>query len=177
MEEESYVSSVFDAAGEERAPVESTRGKRLVNFVVDGLVCLVLYYPAGFLVSAALSRFGADLFAAVDDPVQAWLSALVLLFVIAAGYYTVVEAATGGRSVGKLLTGTIAVRADGKPFAARDAWMRSICRLIPFEPLSALAGRPWHDRLSKTRVMQRIKHALPQDTLLPDSSNTYDIQP
>lgn len=177
MEEEFYVSSVFDAAGEEHAPAEATKGQRLVNFLVDGVVCLALYYPVGFLVSAALSRFGADLFVAVEDPREAWLGALILLSIIAAGYYTVMEAATGGRSIGKLLTGTIAVREDAQPFAARDAWMRSICRLIPFEPFSAIAGRPLHDRLSKTQVVQRIKRALQQETLLLDSSNTYDIRP
>ena len=35
-----------------------------------------------------------------------------------------------------------------------DAFMRSLCRLIPFDPLSAFAGHPWHDELSKTKVIK-----------------------
>ena len=171
-----YVPSVFDAAAAESGPpADATRAQRLVNFLMDGLVCALLWYPVGYLISAMLYRFGADLFSALNEPTAAWITAFVLLLVVAAGYHITVETATRGRSLGKWITGTIAVRDDGEPVTARDAAVRSLLRLIPLDPFSALAGRPWHDRFSKTRVVQRVKSFAPAGRALPDASANYDV--
>ncbi|HEX2627520.1 MAG TPA: RDD family protein, partial [Chitinophagaceae bacterium] len=59
-----------------------------------------------------------------------------------------------GYTIGKLLTGTRAVRNDGKELTWKDAIVRSLCRMIPFEVLSGFAYRPWHDSITKTTVVQ-----------------------
>ena len=51
------------------------------------------------------------------------------------------EAVTGERFVNYLLDW-------------EDAFMRSLFRLIPLDPLSAFSGHPWHDELSKTKVIK-----------------------
>lgn len=175
-EEYNYVPSVFDAvAAVHGAPSEATRSQRFLNFLVDGLACVLLFYPVGSILSAVLYRFGADIFAAVRTPLRAWPAALGLFLLIAGAYYFVVETATRGRSLGKWLTGTEAVREDGGLLASRDVFRRSLLRLIPLDPISGLAGRIWHDRFSKTRVVQRRKTFAPVESQLPDASANYDV--
>ncbi len=59
-----------------------------------------------------------------------------------------------GRSLGKLVTHTVAIQKNGAPLRWRDALTRSLCRVIPFEIFSALAGYPWHDKWTNTRVVK-----------------------
>jgi uncharacterized RDD family membrane protein YckC len=60
----------------------------------------------------------------------------------------------GGRTLGKLITGSKAVREDGTSLTWKDACLRSLSRMVPFEPFSALGGAPWHDRWTKTTVVR-----------------------
>jgi uncharacterized RDD family membrane protein YckC len=56
--------------------------------------------------------------------------------------------------VGKLITGSKVVRHDGTAIDWKDAVVRTLCRFIPFEAFSALGTYPWHDQLSKTKVVK-----------------------
>ena len=65
-----------------------------------------------------------------------------------------------GATVGKWVTRTRVVDERGLPPSWRTAFLRSLARFIPFEPLSLLfAGaddpRGWHDRMPGTRVVLR----------------------
>jgi len=73
-------------------------------------------------------------------------------------YYTLFEYANKGRTPGKIATGTIAVREDGHFLTLKDALLRSLCRFIPFEFISAFGYRCWHDSLSKTLVIRYSIH-------------------
>ncbi len=37
----------------------------------------------------------------------------------------------------------------------KDALLRSLCRLIPFEAFSYFGGNLWHDKLTKTIVIKK----------------------
>jgi uncharacterized RDD family membrane protein YckC len=63
--------------------------------------------------------------------------------------------ATKGRTLGKLITGTAAVKDDGTALTFKDVLLRSVCRLIPFEPISILFGGFWHDTLAHTMVIKK----------------------
>jgi uncharacterized RDD family membrane protein YckC len=61
-----------------------------------------------------------------------------------------------GATVGKLITGTRVVSADGGSARAGQVIGRTFARIIPFEPLSFLVGDTttgWHDSLSGTKVV------------------------
>ncbi|OXG09556.1 RDD family protein [Flavobacterium araucananum] len=62
-----------------------------------------------------------------------------------------------GRSFGKLMTGTIVVDKNGIKPGFDVIFIRTLCRLIPFDPLSFLgkSGRLWHDSLSNTYVVNK----------------------
>jgi uncharacterized RDD family membrane protein YckC len=59
-----------------------------------------------------------------------------------------------GYTLGKFITGTRAIRDDDDELTFKDALLRSLCRIVPLEVFSALAGFPWHDRWTKTKVVK-----------------------
>jgi len=79
----------------------------------------------------------------------------LISFIVIISYYTVLEGATKGRTLGKFVTGTVAVKQDGSAITWKDAFLRSLCRLVPFEPFSALGRMPWHDKWTKTIVIKK----------------------
>ena len=60
------------------------------------------------------------------------------------------------RTPGKLLTGTRVVTETGGAPGLQQCVVRSVVRLVPFEPLSFFGAPPlgWHDRWSRTRVIR-----------------------
>jgi len=73
-----------------------------------------------------------------------------------------IEALFRGKTLGKLVTGTRAVNWDGSPLSPGKAFLRGLCRMVPFEPLSALDKPPfpWHDRWTKTCVIEEKKSVI-----------------
>ncbi len=78
----------------------------------------------------------------------------ILLFLI---YYINLEAFWGGRTIGKLITGTKVVNINGNKINFFQAVGRSIIRLIPIDPISYLHWNGklngMHDRLTRTVVI------------------------
>ena len=76
-------------------------------------------------------------------------------------YYVVLEGLLG-ISIGKLVTGTRVVDGHGRASSLRTAVMRTLCRFIPFEPLSLAFSphdrtRGWHDTRSRTCVVRKSR--------------------
>jgi uncharacterized RDD family membrane protein YckC len=128
---------------------------RFVNHIVDQIVMGLVVNGIKYAV-AILSMGGhyGDYFLLQED-MSALLYGLVLSFGITFCYYTVFETASNGRTIGKMLTGTIAITQDGSPFTFKHALLRTLCRFIPFEPFSAFGYMPWHDSITKTVVVKK----------------------
>jgi uncharacterized RDD family membrane protein YckC len=73
-----------------------------------------------------------------------------MIFVV---LYFLCELGLKGRTIGKFVTGTKAVNIDGSEMDPKTVLIRSLCRIVPFEPFSAFGGHPWHDTWSKTCVI------------------------
>lgn len=110
------------------------KGTRFINALADGLLLGVVNY---FIAKATGSSLG-------------YLVSLVLQFC----YYYFQEK-NGGQTIGKRLTSTKAVMADGSPLTDDAARSRSLWRLIPLvDALSFLfSDVGWHDKYSDTRVV------------------------
>ncbi len=119
----------------------ASTGSRFFNYLID----IVGFYL--HCVSLALFVSGSLI---EDDGLGGYL----LMLVIFVSYYTLFEKFTNGKTPGKFLTGTRAVRSDGSPLTLNNALLRSVSRMVPFEPLSALGGCPWHDNWSNTKVIK-----------------------
>lgn len=139
--------STFDTSIDELVP--ATQGRRFINFVVDQIIGRV-FVVVVFIGLSMASATGADWLANMSTGVDFLLSTGLFLL-----YYFVQEAFFG-RTIGKLITGTVVVNATGGRPSVGQALGRTLARVIPFEPFSALGKppHPWHDSLSKTRVVR-----------------------
>ena len=86
----------------------------------------------------------------------------LFFFVLYTSYMFLLETIFKGKSIGKFVTGTRAVNEDGSFISTRTALLRSLSRIVPFEPFSALGNpaRPWHDRWTHTYVIDEKKSVL-----------------
>lgn len=138
---------------------------RFINYMVDlvaiqviikGVTFGIAYYLMGdnYNDHAFYHKIDLERLSILD--VAAVKSNFLVSFSVTFFYYFIFEAATRGRTLGKILTDTIAITQDGQPFTFRHALIRTLCRFIPFEPFSALlAYLPWHDSISKTAVVKK----------------------
>ena len=139
--------------------VEASVGARFLNFLIDNLLMrFVLSYATSYLVVLILASIAPDF---IDKLTYSdgfnwtlFFFALIVGHVNYILYYTVCETAFKGYTLGKLITGTRAIREDNQPLTFRDALLRSLTRLVPTEPFSAFNGNPWHDTWTKTRVIK-----------------------
>jgi uncharacterized RDD family membrane protein YckC len=69
-------------------------------------------------------------------------------------YYTLCEKLLKGYTLGKLITGTRAIRQDGGELTFRNALLRSLSRCVPFEVFSGFNTLTWHDSWTDTKVIK-----------------------
>lgn len=127
--------------------VQASTTKRFTNFVIDR----IFTFGLSFVFYIALPQ--ETLNAIADNKILDTLISLVLYGLLMG----IIEGVTGGYSLGKWITGTVAVNEDGSKLSFSQAMLRGACRLIPFEPFSAFGQDcyPWHDSLSKTYVIDK----------------------
>ena len=120
--------------------VRAGAGQRFANYIIDYISFII------FLVLMAL---------VLPGEVGYIVFVPFVPYVLYGLYSSTVEALTKGKSLGKLITGTRAVRIDGSPISAGTAFQRGFSRLVPFEAFSALGDgtNPWHDRWTDTYVI------------------------
>jgi uncharacterized RDD family membrane protein YckC len=134
---------------------EASQGKRFANYIVD----LICFYAFVFMGGAALGiiiyYFNPDSTFLQDDdsnPLNGLINRILGLLLYGL-FMSVVEGLFKGRTLGKLITSTVAVKQDGSPITWTGAFRRGFSRAVPFEPFSALGGNPWHDRWTDTKVV------------------------
>ncbi|MEX6690285.1 RDD family protein [Danxiaibacter flavus] len=128
--------------------------QRFANFLIDRIVFCVFLFFLGFIAALVDARQTAIYVEEIKG--NFFLNYLVTCVVLMI-FYTLVEGMCGGRTLGKLITRTRVVREDGAPFGWKDALLRSLCRVVPFEELSAFFGDGfWHDKWTKTKVVKII---------------------
>lgn len=144
--------NILTAIEEENALIPATPAQRFLNFVVD---VAAFYLFALLLLVYALKLFNettVHLLTALDkSPMWIYLI-LPAIYIL---YYLVTEVVTRGSSFGKLITRTRAVNEDGSMLSYKTAFLRSLARVVPFEVLSGLGIRPWHDRWTNTMIIQK----------------------
>jgi len=113
---------------------EINKGTRIINFIID------------IIVIGIISR--------IMETILDFNSLNIVFYTVYVIYYFIFEA-YNGRTIGKLITGTIVVDMDNlKPSVGRIA-LRTILRLNPFDGISYLFGQEQggHDLISKTRLI------------------------
>jgi uncharacterized RDD family membrane protein YckC len=112
-------------------------GKRFANYLIDAVIVYILMFLAGM--GYVILTGSADI-----GKLESYLYGILVMI----GYYTIMESIFG-KTIGKMVTGTRVVHEDFSKPSVSKIFARSLCRLIPFEPLSCLGDRPtgWHDTI------------------------------
>jgi uncharacterized RDD family membrane protein YckC len=139
--------------------VQASQGKRFINYLVD-IICFYLFMFFVGIVIAIISPSALGWLDS-DDPAHNLVDRLVSLVLY--GLFTgAIEAVTKGRSIGKLITGTLAVNEDGSTISTKTAFLRGLCRAVPFDGFSAFGtpSYPWHDRWTRSYVIDKSQSTL-----------------
>lgn len=136
----------------------ASNGQRFLNFLIDNLLMrYALSWPTGYAVGYFLALVAPDFYSdIIYNQGFNYYAVLVMIgyfnFIV---YYTFCEKVFKGYTLGKLITGTRALREDGYELTLRDAFLRSLSRCVPFEALSIWFGNGlWHDTWTKTMVIK-----------------------
>ncbi|WP_291075844.1 MULTISPECIES: RDD family protein [unclassified Empedobacter] len=127
---------------------KTNQGLRLANYLIDGIVYLICTFIIGLILGVVAVMMNFQL--PESNLIYNIIAAIVLVF-----YYFLIESITKGRSLGKFITGTKVVMIDGSTPTTKDYFTRSICRIIPFDVLTFLGENGWHDKISKTTVVNK----------------------
>lgn len=129
-------------------------GKRLANYIIDLISFYVFMYFFSYVIVEISIDLAIMIYGEGDGGFNLMGRLIVLLFYGA--YMGLIEAMFKGRSLGKLITGTIAVNEDGSRISALTAFLRGLSRAVPFNAFSALGSPcyPWHDKWNKTYVVE-----------------------
>jgi len=133
-------------------------GRRLANFLIDSILFYLFFFGIVLVIAVYVqlrSETSAEELEAYLNSGGGTVVSYLFAFVLMLIFYTCMEGITRGKSLGKLITGTVAIREDGSSLTWKDAAMRSLCRLIPFEAFSGFSGNPWHDSMTKTVVVMK----------------------
>lgn len=134
----------------------ASQGTRFANYIIDVILFYVFVFALGTLLGVIM--YSQD--TTVDYESSSFSNSIleyVISMLLLVLYFTLLEGLTKGKTIGKMITGTVAVKEDGSPLTIKEAFLRSLCRIIPFEPLSGLGARPWHDSITKTFVVKKHK--------------------
>lgn len=131
---------------------QASSGKRFANYLID----LISFYVFMYFFSYVLVEVSFDLALLIyGDDGGFNLAGRLITLVFYGMYMGLIEAIFKGRSLGKLITGTVAVNMDGSRISGATALTRGLSRAVPFNAFSALGSPcyPWHDRWTKTWVV------------------------
>jgi len=126
----------------------ASRGQRFANYLIDVIASVFFCFLTGAGLAILVESGGGD-----GNAIFEGLQGYVISYSVIIAYFTLFEGLTRGRTLGKLITGTYAVGMDAKPVTMKQAFQRSLCRIVPFEPFSGF-GTPWHDKWTATTVVK-----------------------
>lgn len=131
-------------------------GTRFANFLIDSIAYYGVLFGLLTVIVIGTNEGNDENFLTTESPGSILLQYLIS-FGSYLGFFTLMEGSSKGKTLGKLITGTRAIQMDGNPITWKDAFMRSLCRVVPFEAFSGFTGFPWHDKWTNTIVTKERK--------------------
>jgi len=134
----------------------ASKSKRFANYFIDRILFYLIFAAVVFIAAIIGELLGSDSilqFLYDLENISPLLDTLItsVAFLI---FYFILESISQ-KTIGKMITQTKVVLEDGTKPTPETIIIRSLCRIIPFEPLSFLGNIPrgWHDTISKTYVV------------------------
>jgi uncharacterized RDD family membrane protein YckC len=132
----------------------ASKGQRFLNFIIDLFIIYVIEISIGttiILIGDLTKSDTASNWVSSLSVVESFFFGLVILF-----FYYLITEMYFFRTFGKYFTKTMVVKHDGSRPNMKSIMIRTLSRLIPFEPFSFLtADRGWHDTSSVTYVVKK----------------------
>lgn len=130
-------------------------GRRIGHYLIDFICFQIIYQAFMFLIGILAIALAKNEIALITINFYGALLGLLLF----PAFYFLFEYKFQ-RTPGKWVTGTIVVNEYGEKLDAETALLRTIIRLVPFEPLSCFSdsNRGWHDKWSNTYVLQKKEY-------------------
>ncbi len=132
---------------------------RFINYIIDfGFAVLIMWILLGIYAVLKYFVLGVEIQESameienMNPILDRVLSILMYAFIM-----FIIEKLSAGRSLGKLITGTGVVKSDGSALTTSDLFRRNLSRAVPFDQLSFLGTKGWHDTWSDTRVVNLKK--------------------
>lgn len=128
----------------------ASSGQRFGTYLIDVIAFYVLAIVLGGLAGLILAAtdggiMGSGMTVAIQ--LISWLGFFA--------YYILMEGSTG-KTIGKYITGTAVVYANGEKPSYWSAFTRTLSRMVPFEAFTGFSssGRMWHDKWTDTYVVK-----------------------
>ena len=140
--------------------VYASQSQRFLNWLIDNLLMRFgLSYLSGMVIGALLGAIAPDFLSKIVYSAGGMSSQLIILGVMISYlnyivYYTLCEKLFKGYTLGKLITGTRAIRQNGQELTLKNALLRSLSRCVPFELFSGFGTLTWHDSWTDTMVIK-----------------------
>lgn len=151
LADDAYLNNHFEYA---------TQGQRFLNYLIDNILMRYgLSYLTGIAIGTLLAVAAPETLDNLADSESNWTIGMLLVGLLVGilnyiVYYTICEKLFRGYTLGKLITGTRAIRQDGNELTFKDALLRSLSRLVPFEVFSGFNTLTWHDSWTDTMVIK-----------------------
>jgi uncharacterized RDD family membrane protein YckC len=134
---------------------KASLGLRFVNNLIDSIILnwvptLLLYFFGQIIFYVGYEDLYNLIVNFTEDNFVLNVLTSVLITVF---YYYLMEFYNNGRTIGKYITGTMAVSLSGE-MSSIQIWKRTLSRLVPFDALSFFGENGWHDSWSDTRVVK-----------------------
>ncbi len=136
----------------------ATKGQRFTNNVIDVILLQAFSYGLAYLffyIGEYTGYYGMHDYWNAMSTFEDYL----IGYIIHTAYFFIMESLTN-KTVGKYITKTKVISQEGNRLTEWKIFIRSLCRLIPFDTFSFLGenGRGWHDSISKTYVVDIAKY-------------------
>lgn len=136
----------------------ASTGQRFLNNIIDTIAFYILVTIVFGIGGAALFASGTINDLSTDEQVNDSLGGVLgiyfFFFAVFFLYYVLFEG-TKGKTLGKFITKTKVVCENGEAMSFKKAFVRSLCRLVPFEAISIFFGaQMWHDKWTGTMVVR-----------------------
>lgn len=126
----------------------ASKGARFANYMIDLIAFYIVFFVILLVITLINPAYG-HWFANTHDLLQRLIG-----IVSYALFSFFIEAVTGGRSLGKLITGTKVIMTDGEKPSVGDYFLRNIIRgIVLIDQLSFFGENGLHDSWSNTRVI------------------------
>lgn len=137
---------------------------RFGHYVIDAIILWVIQTLVNAALGFAIGLESSRRITEMDDLFALQLKLSLIGMAISFGYYCIFEVMFAS-TPGKMILGRIVIDEYALKPEPGTIVIRTLSRLVPFEAFSCLGERGWHDRWSKTFVVDKQEAALLWDLL------------